>query len=181
MGSNPTLTATSSPAANPSGLRFSSPNILQAQSEKINSHFNIGFIYDIHLGYLSIMIRRTRQRAAIREAFERQARPLSPEEVLASAQTSADGLGIATVYRTIKSLLEEGWLKEVELPGHPSRYEVAGKAHHHHFFCRACDKVFELEGCQPDLESVLPAGFRATGHDVVIYGFCELCSNAGSS
>lgn len=121
------------------------------------------------------MIRKTRQRAAIREAFESSGRPLSPEEVLAYAQRSAGGLGIATVYRNIRTLLDEGWLATVDLPGESSRYELAGKGHHHHFHCRTCGRVFELEGCAATFRGMVPPGFRVTGHEVVLYGDCGEC------
>ena len=42
-------------------------------------------------------------------------------------------LGIATVYRNIRSLTEEGELSEVKLPGENPRFELAGHQHHHHF------------------------------------------------
>ncbi|HEY1216970.1 MAG TPA: ZIP family metal transporter, partial [Bryobacteraceae bacterium] len=61
--------------------------------------------------------RSTRQKSAIRSAFEGADRPLSPQQVLQLAQTEVGGLGIATVYRNIKALLEVGWLSAVELPG----------------------------------------------------------------
>lgn len=120
--------------------------------------------------------RKTQQRAAIRGALEDAGRPLSPLEILASAQQAVPGLGIATVYRNVKSLLEEGWLKEVELPGAPSRYEVAGKHHHHHFHCRACDRVYEIDDCPGTLRDLVPRGFRLESHDLTLYGLCRLCS-----
>jgi len=126
-------------------------------------------------GAMSSIIRNTRQRDAIRQAFEDAGRPISPEHVLASARLSVQGLGIATVYRNIKTLVEEGWLVPVELPGSPTRYELAGKGHHHHFHCRRCGQVFELHGCVEGLLAMLPRGFEITGHDVVLYGFCQPC------
>ena len=72
-------------------------------------------------------IRNTRQKTAIREAFAGANGPLSPEEVLRSAQRHHPGVGIATVYRNIQTLVEEGWLQPVEVPGDATRYEVAGK------------------------------------------------------
>ena len=74
--------------------------------------------------------RNTRQKQAIRDAFIEADRPLSPEEALAAAQRLYATLGIATVYRNIKSLLAERWLDPVSLPGQATRYEVAGKAGH---------------------------------------------------
>lgn len=121
------------------------------------------------------MERNTRQRGAIRRALQRADRPLSPNEVLAEARTEVGGLGIATVYRNIRALVDEGWLATVELPGEVARYELGGKAHHHHFHCRTCDRVFEVEGCPGSLQSLVPRGFALDGHEVVLYGTCAEC------
>lgn len=121
------------------------------------------------------MTRNTRQRTVIRQVFEEANRPLGAPEVLDAAQASVSGLGIATVYRTIKSLVEDQWLVPVELPGVPPRYELAGKGHHHHFHCKQCGKVYELEGCVDNLKRLVPTGFQVTGHDVTLSGFCSFC------
>jgi len=122
------------------------------------------------------MERNTRQRQVIRQVFEEINRPLGPQEVLRAGQAYAPRLGIATVYRTLKTFVEEGWLVAVDLPGEPARYEVAGKAHHHHFRCRACDRVFEIDGCPPNMKRLAPRGFRLEGHEVVLYGRCTTCA-----
>lgn len=119
--------------------------------------------------------RKTRQKTAIREAFADADRPLAPEEVLRSAQQRHPTLGIATVYRNIQALVEEGWLQAVEVPGDSARYEVAGKKHHHHFQCNACGKVYDLEGCAIEGKPKLPRGFRASGHEFYVYGTCAAC------
>lgn len=121
------------------------------------------------------MERFTRQRQAIREVLDEQNRPLSPFEVLQAAQARVPRLGIATVYRTLKGLVEEGEAVAVELPGEPPRYEPAGKRHHHHFRCTACGKVFELEGCPGDMSYLAPKGFRTFSHEIVLYGRCADC------
>ena len=63
---------------------------------------------------LTTMPRRTRQRDAIRHTFERVNRPIGPHECLQLARREVSALGIATVYRAIKSLLKEGWLRAVD-------------------------------------------------------------------
>lgn len=126
---------------------------------------------------MSTIQRKTRQRAAIREAIAEVDRPLGPAEILAVAKDRVPGLGIATVYRNVKALLEEGWLREVELPGEPSRYEVAGKEHHHHFRCRGCDKVFDIHACPGNLSALTPQGFELETHEIVLYGRCDICSD----
>jgi Fe2+ or Zn2+ uptake regulation protein len=70
-------------------------------------------------------VRNTRQRAAIRKVF---VAPLSPEDVLGAAQCLKERLEIATVYRNLKTLTEEGWLVTVVLPGQAPCDERAGRA-----------------------------------------------------
>jgi len=124
------------------------------------------------------MQRQTRQRDAIRAALAAAARPLSPQELLNAARRALPALGIATVYRTVKALLAEGALHTVELPGAPARYELAGKRHHHHFHCRACDGVFEVEACPAGIRRLLPGGFRLERHEIILYGLCAGCGGA---
>ena len=124
------------------------------------------------------MERKTRQRDAIRQAFEDTPRPLAPFEVLSAGRTQVSGLGIATVYRTINALVDDGWLVPVELPGEAARYERAGAAHHHHFRCRECTQVFEIEGCPGDFAALAPPGFQLEAHEIVLYGRCAACAAA---
>lgn len=122
--------------------------------------------------------RRTDQKKAVREVFEQCTRPLSVPEVLAAAQASVPALGIATVYRHLRTLCESGWLVVVELPGEPPRYERAGIAHHHHFRCDGCKTIFDVPGCAHQIEQIAPAGFAVSGHEVLLYGLCPDCNQA---
>lgn len=119
--------------------------------------------------------RSTRQKEAIRSAFENAGRPLSPQQVLDLAQNEVDGIGIATVYRNIKALVEEGWLSQVELPGGSPVYELAGKAHHHHFQCDRCSQVFDLKGCLPSIHKLAGSKFWVRTHEITLYGLCADC------
>ena len=123
------------------------------------------------------MERDTRQRRAIRNALREAGHPLSPQEILDRGRREVEGLGIATVYRNIRALEDQGWVVPVELPGEPPRYEVAGKAHHHHFHCRACDRVYEVTECPADFANLTPAGFVLEEHEFVLYGRCASCAN----
>lgn len=125
------------------------------------------------------MQRDTVQRRAIRKVLTTQNRPLSPLEILEAAQSQVPNMGLATVYRTIKSLTESDTLKVVDVPGEPQRYELAGKGHHHHFSCRECGRMFEMDGCPEDLERLVPKGFTMEDHEVFIYGRCRDCGKRG--
>ena len=124
---------------------------------------------------MTIQLRKTRQKEAIRLAFTHADRPLSHDEALSIAKQQVDGLSITTVYRNINLLVEEKWLTRVEVPGDSPRYEIAGKEHHHHFQCNRCGRLFELQGCEISLTTELPLGFRTTGHEFFVYGLCSSC------
>ncbi len=126
------------------------------------------------------MQRNTNQRRAISRVLEEADRPLSPQEVLEHARKDVPNLGIATVYRAVKSMTEEGRLAPVQLPGEAPRYELAGKQHHHHFQCLECNRVFEIDGCPGGLARMVPDGFRLMYHDVVLYGKCDECCEEGA-
>jgi len=119
--------------------------------------------------------RNTKQRALIKEVLEKARRPLSASEVAKLARTKSKNIGTATVYRAINKLVEDGFLVPVEIPAEPSRYEVSGLHHHHHFYCRKCKKVFDVEGCPSDFSAFTPKGFTLDTHEVILYGRCADC------
>ncbi len=119
--------------------------------------------------------RKTKQRQIIRDVLEEAGRPLSASEVAKLARLKVKNIGTATVYRAINKLLEDGFLVPVEIPAEPSRYEVAGLHHHHHFYCRKCKKVFDVEGCPSDFSGFTPKGFTLDAHEVILYGRCADC------
>ena len=122
------------------------------------------------------MERSTRQRTAIRATIETARRPLSPQEVLDAAKSQVPGLSQATVYRALKSLLDEGEIAVVTLPGDSARYESARHAHHHHFQCNECKRVFDVHDCPGDLAQIAPKGFTVEHHELTLYGRCDECS-----
>lgn len=120
--------------------------------------------------------RKTKQRDALVNVLDRADRPLSVGELLEAASKRIDGLGVATVYRAVGALLDEGRIEAVEIPGEPTRYERADKGHHHHFQCEKCDRVFDIAGCLENLRKLVPPKFRVKQHSVMLYGLCPSCS-----
>jgi Fur family transcriptional regulator, ferric uptake regulator len=121
--------------------------------------------------------RSTRQRRNIRAVFESADRPLSIDEVLIAAKRGRHKVSLSTVYRFVRSLVDEGSLDVIEMPGLGAFYEVAGKAHHHHFSCLACGRVYELNDCVSIRALALPKGFKAVSHDITVAGACAACAS----
>ena len=126
------------------------------------------------------MQRNTVQRRVILTTLHTAPGPLTAQEVHLRAQRVHAGIGLATVYRNLNRLADEGGVVEVHLPGETTRFEPAGRGHHHHFRCRSCERVFELTSSCPvsPLEGVtLPGGFRVEHHDLTLYGLCASCQS----
>lgn len=122
------------------------------------------------------MARNTGQKDAVKQVMKTALRPLNPQEVLERAVKTMPGMGIATVYRHLKSLTEAEWLVAVEIPGEGTRFELASIDHHHHFKCDACERVFDVPGCAQDVEEMAPKGFVVDRHEVLLFGVCADCS-----
>ena len=122
--------------------------------------------------------RNTRQRDAIERVIREAAGPLTVPEIHQRAQQEMPELGIATVYRALKQLREDHEIHPVVLPTGETRFEPAGRGHHHHFHCRVCDAVYDLETCpvQVPRGQEIEDGFIVERHELTLYGVCRKCA-----
>ena len=123
---------------------------------------------------------------------ERGYRSTAPRRTLALAigdqdrHFTAEGLrqqlppsmGRATVYRTLKILVEASVLCRVLLEDGDLHYQLSHRGHHHHLLCVQCGSSQDLTGC--DIEDVLITtssrhGFELSGHWLEVYGRCRDC------
>jgi Fur family transcriptional regulator, ferric uptake regulator len=133
-------------------------------------------LISIPLSYIFCRVeRRTRQKQAIEAVLEKHKNPLTAPEIQSLALREVPRLGLATVYRFLKALAKDGRVVSVEIPGQMPRYERADKGHHHHFLCRVCGEVFELERCLAGIKTMAPPRFRVEDHEITLYGSCEAC------
>ena len=122
------------------------------------------------------MQRKTTQRTAIEQVFLSEDRPLGIDEILRLGRARVESLNQAMVYRNLKLLLDRGWLTQINHPAMGTLYERSGKAHHHHFHCHGCNRVFELPGCTLNQQLAAPEGFVVEDHEVFLFGICPSCA-----
>ena len=121
--------------------------------------------------------RNTRQRDVIERALAAAPGPLSVAELHAGARAALPDLGVATVYRALRRLQDEGKVRALTLDGE-SRFERADLGHHHHFACRVCGGVFDLPVCPVELPrgTLYPGGYLVEAHEITLYGVCPACT-----
>jgi Fur family ferric uptake transcriptional regulator len=105
---------------------------------------------------------------------------VSAQTLHAELDKAGQPVGLATVYRTLQTLVDEGVADVMRAAGAESVYRLcANLDHHHHVVCRQCGHTVEVTG--PDVErwaqSVADeAGFTGVEHTLEITGLCAACS-----
>jgi Fur family transcriptional regulator, ferric uptake regulator len=89
-------------------------------------------------------------------------------------------IGRATVYRTLKLLLDQGLICRVILNDGGVCYRLSHTGHHHHLVCIGCGATEDVH--LDDVEDVLQrirggTEYEVVGHRLEVYGFCPRCKN----
>jgi Fur family transcriptional regulator, ferric uptake regulator len=117
----------------------------------------------------------TSQREAIVDYFLRVKDHISIDELLAKVRRKHPKVGYATVYRTLKLLVDGGLAIERQFGDGQARYEVVGD-HHDHLICLQCGYILEFE--DPEIEELQEkiaqrlGNFSVIRHRHELYGLC---------
>ena len=121
--------------------------------------------------------RVTRQRKAIFTALQGDTSHPTAEEVYQKVKPQMPQISLATVYRNLKLLAEEGLILELTTPDGPCRYDF--QTHdHYHFVCDRCERVEDVAvPVQTHLNHALTAkGYVVRSHETVFQGLCRDCA-----
>lgn len=117
----------------------------------------------------------TQQRELIVDLFLRSSDHVSIDDLLARVRKKNSKVGYATVYRTLKLLVEAGVATQRQFGDSQTRFELAG-AHHDHLICEKCGLILEFE--DEEIEHLQDAiaerlgGFKVTRHKHELYAIC---------
>jgi len=124
-------------------------------------------------------LKHSRRRERVAEIFFAMVGHVSVEELLAHARREDRRLSQATVYRTMKLLVESGLATAREFGDGQTRYEVAmGRSHHDHLICTSCGAIAEFADEQIEALQAGVArrhGFAVDRHRLELYGRCARC------
>jgi Fur family peroxide stress response transcriptional regulator len=87
--------------------------------------------------------RLTRQRRVVYDALSRTTEHPDAEKLIALVRRRDRGISVATVYNTLRLLVDAGWVRELRGLGPKTRYD-ANTSHHDHFTCRICGTVTDI-------------------------------------
>ena len=122
------------------------------------------------------------RRTLVRHIFHAH-RHFDADELVAELHSSGQRVSRATVYRTLRLLVEAGLLRELRLTNRTAYEHDEGYPSHDHLHCTECNAIVEFDNEQirklRDAVS-LQHGFRPQGHRFIITGLCPACARARS-
>jgi Fe2+ or Zn2+ uptake regulation protein len=118
--------------------------------------------------------RTTSPRRAVVNAIAGQNKHFTAEEL----RGQLPDVGRATIYRSLRLLVDSGVLCRVLLEEGDLHYQLSHQGHHHHLLCVECGSSQDLLGC--DIEDLLQTvssahKFQLSGHWLEVYGKCHDC------
>ena len=119
---------------------------------------------------------------AVVELFLECGTILDPFEVQSKLQKRFRGIGLPTIYRILESLAGCGILMTATNEDRHLRYFICRDIeaeHHHHFICRQCGKVAEVNLClMEEVSRFVKRHLKAKvqSHFLQIEGLCAQCS-----
>ena len=125
--------------------------------------------------------RMTGPRETVVRALVAQPGVINPEAL--SYELHPDGVGRATVYRTLDLLERYGMLTRVHLDGCHG-YTLCDEGHHHHLLCSGCNTVLPVDATGVEAEILRLAErlkFRVDTHTLEFAGLCETCQRGSKA
>jgi Fur family transcriptional regulator, ferric uptake regulator len=124
-------------------------------------------------------LNETKQRSSILNEFVKIEKHVSAEDLFVAVYKKHPSIGQATVFRTLKVLVDAGLAEPVELMDKTVRYEHKLRHDHHdHLICTVCGKIVEffddrIEALQNTV--CKKEGYLMDRHRLEIFGVCPSC------
>jgi len=125
--------------------------------------------------------RVTPQRRAVAEVLAGEHVHLTADEVHERARARLPEVSLATVYNTLRELVEMGEVLELRIGDGPARYDPNVHARHHHLVCTGCGALLDIHPAgveQLKLPRSQKHGYVIDDIDVTFRGRCPRCSKS---
>ena len=123
--------------------------------------------------------RKTRQLEQVFKALQGNHTHPFAREIYRRVHKKLRRISLATVYRNLQSLVEEGKIRTRLVDEQGTRFDPETREHDH-FICERCGRVVDLflqpRARRVDLTSLAKHGYVVTTHDLTVRGMCQVCA-----
>ena len=120
----------------------------------------------------------SKQKQALLDVIRMNEGHKTAEEIFMLCRENKVDISIATVYRNLGILAEEGSVRRIAVPGEPDRYDKT-LSPHEHVLCERCRKMADV--CMDDMIKLLEkrVGSPISSYDLCVRYVCPTCRNQG--
>ncbi len=129
------------------------------------------------------VLKRSRQRDAIRENLLHRTDHPTAEMIFLDIQRTFPSISLGTVYRNLSLLAGLGEARRLTFSAGPDRFDAVTDPHDH-FVCRVCGAVLDMEDAEypkPELPAAHPPAGVIECCDVTFRGVCCSCMKKNAS
>lgn len=103
--------------------------------------------------------------------------PLTAQEIYQKLLNENKQYDLATVYRNLELLVQLKLVTKVQFGTGSARYEMIGKAHHHHLICEHCGSIEDIHLKEKALlqQITQTSTFKVERHSLEFFGLCKNC------
>ena len=123
------------------------------------------------------MMRNSKQREIILDIVKGTKDHFTADMIYVEARKQLPNISLGTVYRNLGQLVANRTIKTINING-VVRYDAFLNSHQH-FFCRACNGVYDIEISTEEFMSKVDAktNHKVDKCQVQLFGICEKCQN----
>ncbi|MFC1517908.1 Fur family transcriptional regulator [Candidatus Margulisiibacteriota bacterium] len=119
-------------------------------------------------------VKVTPQRVAIIEYLEKNYDHPSAEDIYKVIKKNHPGVSFATIYNTLDKLAELNEILKLKIAEDRVHYEYH-TGPHHHFYCRKCQKIYDIKVSCPHLDTLKVGPHRLEEVHGYFKGVCKDC------
>jgi len=119
-------------------------------------------------------IKITTQRLEILKYLDEHRTHPTVDEIYKELKTNNPALSKTTVYNSVDILRDHGLIQSIHITGSEQRYDFK-HGMHHHFLCKKCGEISDIELVCPNIQKTLDSGYRVEEVHGYFKGICKKC------
>jgi len=119
-------------------------------------------------------IKITPQRIEILQFLDMNRTHPTVDEIYTKLKENNPSLSKTTVYNSAETLSKHGIIQSITITGNEIRYDFE-QSMHHHFLCKRCGEITDIDVSCPNLGSILKCGHQVNEVHGYFKGICSKC------